>query len=168
MVARRLPVCGPLNAGKAATLTAMGAQLDTVRAGVWSRFSGAKTTHLSKRQVRDRLMTEHAAAKFTVPQRLWRATVEDTVDKIRAWQRAVIVTEVRPKIYARTGEDKAQRQRLLGLPNRVGGAKIGGCRGNAVTRSPTRHHDRGARARSWPTTAPMTPSVTYTAACGWR
>jgi hypothetical protein len=35
MVARRLPVCGPLNAGKAATLTAMGAQLDTVRAGVW-------------------------------------------------------------------------------------------------------------------------------------
>jgi len=30
------------------------------------------------------------------------ATVEDTVDKIRAWQRAVIVTEVRPKIWVRT------------------------------------------------------------------
>jgi IS605 OrfB family transposase len=115
MVARRLPVCGPLNAGKAATLTAMGAQLDTVRAGVWSRFSGAKTTHLSKRQVRDRLMAEHAPEQFDVPQRLWRATVEDTVDKIRAWQRAVIVTEVRPKIYARTDGDKAQRHRLLGL-----------------------------------------------------
>ena len=52
---------------------------------------------------------------FGVPQRLWRATVEDTVDKIRAWQQAVIATEVRPKIYARAGDDKTERKRLLGL-----------------------------------------------------
>jgi hypothetical protein len=114
-VARRLPVLGQLNARKAATLSAMGAELDRVRAGVWARFSGAKTAHLSKRQIRDRLMAEDAPAKFDVPQRLWRATVEDTVDKIRAWQQAVIVTEVRPKIYARTGDDNPERKRLLGL-----------------------------------------------------
>ena len=114
-VARRLPVCGAVNAGKAAALAAMGAELDRVRAQVWARFCGAKTAHLSKRHVRDRLMAEHAPDGFNVPQRLWRAAVEDTVDKIRAWQRAVIVIEVRPKIYARTGEDKAERKRLLTL-----------------------------------------------------
>jgi len=102
VVARRLAVVGEVNAGKAAVLAAMGVELDRVRAVVWSRFVGAKTAQLSKRQVRDRLMAEGAPRKFAVPQRLWRATVEDTVDKIRAWQRAVIVTEVRPKIYERT------------------------------------------------------------------
>jgi hypothetical protein len=115
VVARRLPVFGEVNAGKAATLEAMGAELDRVRAAVWARFSGAKTAELSKRQIRDRLMAEHAPADFDVPQRLWRATVEDTVDKIRAWQHAVIATEVRPKIYARAGDDKGERKRLLGL-----------------------------------------------------
>jgi IS605 OrfB family transposase len=115
VVARRLAVVGELNPGKAAVLTAMGAELDRVRAGVWSRFCGAKSADMSKRQVRDRLMAEDAPADFCVPQRLWRATVEDTVDKIRAWQRAVIVTEVRPKIYAHAREDKAERKRLLAL-----------------------------------------------------
>jgi Putative transposase DNA-binding domain len=115
VVARRLPVVGGVNAGKAATLSAVGGELDRVRASVWARFSGAKTAHLSKRQIRDRLMAEHAPAKFNVPQRLWRATVEDTVDKIRAWQQAVIATEVRAKIYARTRGDEPERQRLLGL-----------------------------------------------------
>jgi IS605 OrfB family transposase len=115
VVARRLPVLGPVNTGKGATLTAMGTELDRVRAQAWGRFSGAKTAHLSKRQIRDGLMAEHAPAGYGVPQRLWRATVEDTVDKIRAWQHAVIATEVRPKIYARAGNDKGERKRLLSL-----------------------------------------------------
>jgi Putative transposase DNA-binding domain len=114
-VARRLPVLGSVNVGKAATLTAMGAELDWVRACVWSRFAGARTAHLSKRQIRDRLMAEQAPAFFGVPQRLWRATVEDTVDKIRAWQQAVIATEVRRKIYTHAGDDVGERQRLLRL-----------------------------------------------------
>ena len=59
-------------------------------------------------------MAEHAPDKFAVPQRLWRATVENTVDKIRAWQQAVIATEVHPKIYSHTA-DEDQRKRLLGL-----------------------------------------------------
>ncbi|MGH3522187.1 MAG: zinc ribbon domain-containing protein [Mycobacterium sp.] len=125
VVARRLPVCGVLNVGKAATLSAMGSELDRVRARVWARFSGAKTAQLSKRQVRDWLMAEHAPTQFGVPQRLWRATVEDTVDKIRAWQRAVIVTEVRPAIYTRTQGDQAERKRLLTL------AKMGRWRDDA-------------------------------------
>jgi hypothetical protein len=104
MVARRLAVLGDVNAGKASTLAMMGAELDRVRAAVWARFSGAKTAHLSKRQVRDQLMGENAPKEFGMPQRLWRATVEDTVDKIRAWQQAVIATELRPTIYARAGE----------------------------------------------------------------
>jgi IS605 OrfB family transposase len=116
VVARRLAVVGEVNAGKAAVLVAMGAELDQVRAVVWSRFGGAKTAQLSKRQVRDRLMAEDAPRQFAVPQRLWRATVEDTVDKIRAWQRAVIVTEVRPKIWLRTaGADEGEKRRLLTL-----------------------------------------------------
>jgi IS605 OrfB family transposase len=114
-VARRLPVLGTVNPGKAATLAEMGSELDRVRAGVWARFAGAKTAHLSKRQIRDRLMAENAPAGFGVPQRLWRATVEETVDKIRAWQQAVIATEVRPKICARAGDDKHERKRLLRL-----------------------------------------------------
>jgi hypothetical protein len=114
-VARRLPVLGSVNAGKAQTLSVMGSELDRVRVGVWARFSGAKTAHLSKRQIRDRLMAENAPADVGVPQRLWRATVEDTVDKIRAWQQAVIATDVRPKIYARAGDDEHERKRLLGL-----------------------------------------------------
>jgi hypothetical protein len=114
VVARRLPVCGRLNFGKAAMLASMGAELDRVRAVVWARFAGAKTAALSKRQIRDRLMAEGAPDGFTVPQRLWRATVEDTVEKIRAFQQAVIATEVRPKIYSRT-TDKDERSRLLGL-----------------------------------------------------
>jgi IS605 OrfB family transposase len=104
-----------LNFGKAAMLASMGAELDRVRAVVWARFAGAKTAALSKRQIRDRLMAEGAPDGFTVPQRLWRATVEDTVDKIRAFQQAVIATEVRPKIYARVGDDNDERKRLLGL-----------------------------------------------------
>jgi Putative transposase DNA-binding domain len=112
-VARRLPVCGSLNAGKAAILANMGAELDRVRTEVWARFCGAKTAHLSKRQIRDRFMAEGAPAGFGVPQRLWRATVEDTVDKIRAFQQAVIATEVRPKVYARASKDKPERKRLL-------------------------------------------------------
>jgi len=115
VVARRLPVIGSVNAAKAATLTALGLELDRVRAGVWARFSGAKTAHLSKRQVRDRLMAEGKPSGFGVPQRLWRATVEDTVDKIRAWQQAVIATEVRPKVYTHAGDDKDERKRLLRL-----------------------------------------------------
>lgn len=115
VVARRLPVCGRLNFGKAAMLASMGAELDRVRAVVWARFAGAKTAALSKRQIRDRLMAEGAPDGFTVPQRLWRVTVEDTVDKIRAFQQAVIATEVRPKIYARFGDDNDERKRLLGL-----------------------------------------------------
>jgi IS605 OrfB family transposase len=114
-----------VNAGKAQTLSVMGSELDRVRAGVWARFSGAKTVHLSKRQIRDRLMAEHAPAQFNVPQRLWRATVEDTVDKIRAWQQAVIATDVRPTIYARADVDKTERKRQLGL------AKSGRWRENA-------------------------------------
>jgi IS605 OrfB family transposase len=96
-------------------LAMMGAELDRVRAGVWARFSGAKTAHLSKRQIRNRLMAENAPDAVGVPQRLWRATVEDTVDKIRAWQQAVIATEVRQKIYAHTHDDEAERKRLLVL-----------------------------------------------------
>jgi IS605 OrfB family transposase len=96
-------------------LAMIGAELDRVRAGVWARFSGAKTAHLSKRQIRDRLMAENAPAAVGVPQRLWRATVEDTVDKVRAWQQSVIATEVRPKIYARTHADGDERKRLLVL-----------------------------------------------------
>jgi IS605 OrfB family transposase len=115
IVVRRFPVCGGINAGKESVLLLMGVELDRVRAGVWARFCGAKSAHLSKRQVRDRLMAELAPAGFVVPQRLWRATVEDTVDKGRAWQQAVIATEVRSKIYARAGGDKPERQRLLGL-----------------------------------------------------
>ena len=41
-VARKLAVCGVLNAGKAAQLDALGVQADRVRALVWARFSGAK------------------------------------------------------------------------------------------------------------------------------
>ena len=100
--------------GSRQKLSVMGSELDRVRAGVWARFAGAKTAHLTKRQIRDRLMAEHAPAGVGVPQRLWRATVEDTVDKIRAWQQAVIATEVRPKIYARSGDDRDERRRLLG------------------------------------------------------
>ena len=114
VVTRRFPVLGSVNGGKGFTLTAMGSELDRIRAGVWTRFSGAKTAHLSKRQIRDRLMAEHAPAEFAVPQRLWRATVENTVDKIRAWQQGVIATEVRPRIYSRTA-DKDERGRLLAL-----------------------------------------------------
>jgi hypothetical protein len=40
-------------------------------------------------------MAEQAPVGFGVPQRLWRATAKDTVDKIRAWQQAVIATGVR-------------------------------------------------------------------------
>jgi hypothetical protein len=112
VVARRLVVVGSVNPRKASTLATMGAELDRVRAGVWARFRGAKTAHLSKREIRDRLMAEHAPADFGVPQRLWRAAVEDTVDKIRGWQQAVIATEVRPKIYARSENDEAERRRL--------------------------------------------------------
>jgi hypothetical protein len=115
VVARRFAVLGSVNAGKAATLAGMGSELDRVRAAVWRRFGGAKTAYVSKRQVRDRLMAEHASDEFGVPQRLWRATVEDTVDKIRAWQQAVIATEIRPKIYQRAGAGKHERKRLLGL-----------------------------------------------------
>jgi hypothetical protein len=114
VAARRLPVSGELNAVKAAVLASMGAELDRVRADVWRKFSGAKTAHLSKRKVRDQLMAEGAATGYVVPQRLWRATVEDAVDKIRAWQQAVIATEVRAKIFARAA-DKAEQKRLLSL-----------------------------------------------------
>jgi hypothetical protein len=58
VVARRLPVFGNVNAGKGVRLADMGAELDRVRAGVWARFAGAKTAHLSKRQIRDRLTAE--------------------------------------------------------------------------------------------------------------
>jgi IS605 OrfB family transposase len=115
VVARRLPVFGDINTGKASILESMGAELDRVRAGVWARFFGAKTAHLSTRQIRDRLMAENAPDDFGVPQRLWRATVEDTVDKIRAWQQAVVTTEVRSKIYIRTADAGDERKRLLRL-----------------------------------------------------
>ncbi len=36
------------------------------------------------------MMAEDAPTDFAVPQRLWLATVEDAVDKIRAFQQAVI------------------------------------------------------------------------------
>ncbi len=90
-------------------------------------------------------MAEGAPAKFNVPQRLWRATVEDTVDKIRAWQQAVVTTEVRPKIYTRAGDDKAERKRLLGLAKAGGGVRMRGCHVNVVTRSPASGPSRGGR-----------------------
>ena len=45
----------------------MGAELDLVRAVVWTRFCGAKTAHLSKRQIRDRLMAEDAPPVLLCP-----------------------------------------------------------------------------------------------------
>jgi hypothetical protein len=117
VVARQLPVVGAVNAGKSQMLSVMGAELDRVRAGVWARFAGAKSAQWSKRQIRDRLLAEDAPAGVGVPQRLWRATVEDTVDKIRAWQQSVIATQVHPKIYARAGDNKEERRRLLALAN---------------------------------------------------
>jgi len=115
VVVRRLPVCGGVNAGKEAVLLLMGAELDRVRAGVWARFCGAKSAHLSKAAGPGSPYGRAGAGGFGVPQRLWRATVEDAVDKARAWQQAVIATEVRPKIYARAGGEKPKRIRLLGL-----------------------------------------------------
>lgn len=168
VVARRLPVLGAVNVGKTGTLSAMGCELDRVRASVWARFSGAKTAHLSKRQIRDRLMAEGAPAAVGVPQRLWRATVEDAVDKIRAWQQAVIATEVRAKIYGRTRGDEPERKRLLGL------AKAGRWRQDAWLSRQCRDafagHDlaRGGRGALWPTTAPTMFSATIQAGCGWR
>lgn len=41
-VARRLPVQRGVNAGKAAALASMGAELDRVRAVVWARFRGPR------------------------------------------------------------------------------------------------------------------------------
>jgi hypothetical protein len=167
IVARRLPVLGDVNAGKASTLAMMAAELDRVRAAVWARFSGATTVHLSKRQVRDQLMGENAPKEFGVPQRLWRATVEDTVGKIRAWQQAVIATELRPKICARAGDDKQERARLLGL------AKAGRWREDQWLS----RHCRDAFASKRPrirrsgrivvATAPMTWRATITAGRGW-
>jgi transposase len=110
-VVARHTVAREVNADKHRVLSEMGAELDRLRAMIWSRFSGAKTAHLSTREVRNRLMAQGSPENYAVPQRLWRATVEDTVDKIRAWQRAVIVTEVRPKIYARTDSDPDTRRR---------------------------------------------------------
>lgn len=167
-VARRLPVLGQLNAGKAATLWVTGAELDRVRAGVWARFSGAKTAHLSKRQIRDRLMADGAPAKFNVPQRLWRATVEDTVDKIRAWQQAVVVTEVRPKIYARTGDDNHERKRLLGLAKSARWREDAWLSRQCRRRLPQSGPLRAVLSGLWPTIAPMTCSVMRRVGCGWR
>ncbi len=170
VVARRLVVVGEVNAGKAAVLAAMGAELDQVRAVVWSRFGGAKTAQLSKRHVRDRLMAEDAPRQFAVPQRLWRATVDDMEDKIRAWQRAVIVTEVRPKIWVRTaGAGDGEKRRLLTLA-KAGRWREDGwlSRANAVMRSPTRCPGLAARGESWPTTAPMTWLAMPAGRCGWQ
>ena len=64
VVARRLPVMGAVNAGKSQRLSVMGSELDRVRAAVWARFAGAKTAHLSKRQIRARLMAEPDRHKF--------------------------------------------------------------------------------------------------------
>jgi hypothetical protein len=154
-----------VNGGKAQTLSLMGEELDRVRAGVWFRFAGVKSAALSKRQIRDLLMSEGAPAEFNVPQRLWRATVEDTVDKIRAWQQSVIATEVRPRIHSHINDDAA-RKRLLGWREPVAGAWIRGCLGNAGTHSPKSDPDRGAAVGLWPTTAPTTRSVTIRASCG--
>jgi hypothetical protein len=65
-VARRLPVVGVVNGGKAQTLSLMGEELDRVRGGVWFRFAGVKSAALSKRQIRDLLMSEGAPAEFKV------------------------------------------------------------------------------------------------------
>jgi hypothetical protein len=168
-VARRLPVYGSVNAGKAATLARMGSELDWVRTVVWARFSGVKSGHLSKRQIRDRLMAEDAPAGFVVPQRLWRATVEDTVDKIRAFHQAVIATEVREKIYGHAGDDKAERKRLLVLA-RSGRWREDPWLSRQVQKkpSPAGRRGRGPRGGSWPTTALMTFHVTRRVRCGSR
>jgi hypothetical protein len=50
-VARRLPVVGVVNGGKAQTLSLMGEELDRVRRGVWFRFAGVKSAALSRRQI---------------------------------------------------------------------------------------------------------------------
>ena len=115
VVTRRLAVIGRLDTGQRVTFNRMGVVLDGVRALVWERFCGAKTAHLSRREVRDRLMAQRCADGFAVPQRLWRATVEDTVDKIGAGQQAELSGAVQRKIYVRAGDDEQERKRLLRL-----------------------------------------------------
>ena len=105
---------------------------------------------------------------FAVPQRLWRATVEDTVDKIHAWQQAVIATEVRPKLYTRAGDDKDERKRLLRL------AKHGRWREDPWLSRQCRNAFASKRPQPrawgglWSTTAPTTPNATSRVGCGWR
>jgi hypothetical protein len=152
VVARRLPVLGAVNAGKCQKLSVMGSELDRV----WARFAGAKTAHLTKRQIRDRLMAEHAPAGVGVPQRLWRATVEDTVDKIRAWQQAVIATEVRPKSMLAPATTSTSADGCWAWRKWVAGVRTHGCHANAATHSRASGRGRGARVGSWPTTAPTT------------
>lgn len=168
VVARQLPVCGLVNAGKAAVLGELGKELDRVRVAVWAQFSDVKTAHLSKRQIRDRLMAEDAPAGFGVPQRLWRATVEDTVDKIRAFQQAVIATEVHPRSTAEQSRTRTNANGCCGWPRAVAGGRTHGCRATSASPLQLRRRGRGPRGASSPTTAPTTLHVTGKGEYGWR
>jgi IS605 OrfB family transposase len=112
-VTRILPVVVQPNAAKHEKLIGMASECGKLRSYLWRRFDGISYAHKSARQVRDILAKENTHNSYALQQRVWRACVEDCLNKISAAHEAQLVS-VRSKVHNRT-VDETERKRLYTL-----------------------------------------------------
>jgi IS605 OrfB family transposase len=100
-----------LNQSKYDHLLELAGRLGKLRAEVWQRFGSMGGVGIDHRQIRDQWLA--AGREFSVPARLWKETLRDTLADIGAYREAAKV-KVRQAIWKRR-QDEAERKRLYRL-----------------------------------------------------
>ncbi|MCP4110930.1 MAG: hypothetical protein GY749_36315 [Desulfobacteraceae bacterium] len=107
MKATRILYSKKLNAGKYNQLAETASRLGKIRTETWHRYGSFNGVGVSDRVIRDKYLAE--GRKFDVPARLWKATLKDSSDNIKACREAAKV-KARQAVSRHTSDKKEQKR----------------------------------------------------------
>ena len=111
MKVTRIAFSHNLNPSKFDRLREIARRLGDLRREIWHRYGSISGLDLNHRQIRDRWLAQ--GRQFDLPARLWKETLRDTLDDIKAYREAA-KEKVRKKIHKKT-KDERERKRLYTL-----------------------------------------------------
>ena len=100
-----------LNRDKLDQLIELASRLGRLRKEIWHRFGSLSGMGLTHQKIRDQWLEEKR--KFDVPARLWKETLRDTFEDIKAYRESA-KAKVRKAIYRRA-DDEIERKRFYTL-----------------------------------------------------
>jgi len=102
-----------LNRDKLDQLIELASRLGRLRKEIWHRFGSLSGMGLTHQKIRDQWLEEKR--KFDVPARLWKETLRDTFEDIKAYRESA-KAKVRKAIYRRA-DDEIERKRFYTFRN---------------------------------------------------